>query len=139
VAPYLGTMADVGAITGEQITDLEAGRNVGKIIKPLVERMGADEKSRTGEILRRRGLLPYVETGRSYHPRQTIVRPNAGLILAIDVANFERVCQAYGEPTSATIGAIGDIRDTFFMDLKGHEEIADQIEAATVEAMKRYL
>jgi len=83
--PYLGMAADIGAITEEQVKDLRAGKRVREIVIPVIKGVSADEQERTREILRRKGLLPYVDLERLRHPKQTVARPDAGLILTIGV------------------------------------------------------
>jgi len=44
----------------------------------------------------------------------------------------------YGEPTAARIETIGDFPDPFLMDFIGHSEVANEVEAATMETLSRF-
>ncbi len=136
---YLPTMIEAGVITSEQERDLKEGKNVKEIVAPILHSISVDEQERVLEILCAKGLSRYVDTNRIMHPKQTIARPYAELILVNGEKNLKRVNEIYA-PTSyrPLIENLGEFPDPMFASFQEHKRLARKLRDATIEAIERF-
>ena len=139
VEPYIPAMIGAGVITPQQEDDLRAGRTVRAIVMPIIDKLSESELDRVGEILWLKKLVHYGDEERLRHPKQTIVRPHAELILVNGKRNLQGVQAMYSQTNyKPLIENIGEFEDPFFMSFKQHWELAAKLEIATFGAIKRF-
>lgn len=126
--PYLGVMVDKGLVTREEAEQLE--QNAKAILKRLEQR----EADHRQTILRELGLEGFLV---DHHPRQTVVRPDAELILALSQSNLKKAMSIYQDSTTKLrIELLEEIPDPFFESLDRYRQIAEMIASAVVRRME---
>ena len=138
IKPYHIRLLKAGAITSQEINQLEGGQDIRKIVKTSLSIMSHRERQRVKTLSAQIGLTEYLDL--QDHPRQTVARKEAELILALSDENYREVNGIYA-PTGKKqeIRILGKFEDPLFASLEEHRKIADEIEQATIATLERLL
>ncbi len=106
------------------------------------------EKSEIYEIIKEKGLGKYLVSKRIFNPKQIKARQNAELIFPMSQHAYERTKRVYsGSPYNPKIKLLAltdrhrlkeKIEDPFLFTSEEYREIANDVEDATINTLKKY-
>jgi protein-tyrosine-phosphatase len=125
-------------ITPEQAEDIRQKRDVRTLQDELNKKLKEREDYQKKIVLGEMDLIAYFDFNRI--PKQTIVRPEAELIIPVDQENCKRTIQIYSKAEQKPrIELLGEVMDPIFCSLDEYRITARELEKATVGAMQKYL
>jgi protein-tyrosine-phosphatase len=140
-ADFIGILrSNLEKLIGERLIDERDSELIteGKGIEQIVQKLRGKGRDNRRVVVHEKGLIGYFDINRD--PIQTVVRSEAELILPMDDGGYERVNGIYSQSgANPKIEVLGEIEDPFLASLETYQIIADQIEKATLEAMKKFL